>query len=761
MPDRLVVELPDLDDLAESCVVAPFRPAVARDPRWLLRNYADTELPGWQVAWLARAALRLRQQRTAPSRPATDASGGAPVALKANTFENGVASGGNVTVANSDDTGGSALSLVNAATSGSITYSSAQAMHGSLSCLMSNATTNSPVIVEFSDTTATSFAARMYVYLTGYPSGGGSFGFRVQTSAAGQGVKAFIDTSGLISIVTDVTTYTNRINNTAMALNTWYRWEFTASGLTTSATNLFTAIYVGDSLTVADSITQSGVTTGATINAATMRFGRQSAVSMADYYVDDVAVNIGSSSLLGPSAAPATATPATAARTSAVPAPALLVGSTASPAAAGRAAAMPAVTITQTATATPSAVAAPAQIPPFAVSVSSMTDPVTLARPAAVGAPAIVTSATVLLDLPPSAGSATNTGTPISDDYVIATDADAADIAVGDLVQLYSNVGVLKSTAVHTVTAKNSFSGFTNIVVSPSFPTTSVAGDVLRERPTSRPASVPEPAIALGITVPASAVAAAASVPAIGFTSPATPQPAVVARAAAVPAVTVTASTSVSPAAVSRPAQVPAPGIGGGVAVTAPVVAAVAAVPAPALSRTATATPGAAASTAAVPAVVASGSTAANVATAARVSAVGAPTVATAGNASPAPDTVATVAHAADEVVVSAGAGAFPAPDTAARVAHISSVVVTATATASPGAVSRIALAPPPALAGGSVVSAVPVAAAGAVGFIEPVTVTLPRPDVVHAAAVVPDPDVEAGVGEGVVTRGLMQQVPV
>jgi hypothetical protein len=218
------------------------------------------------------------------------------LATKRNGFENGVASGSTVTVSNSDDTGASAFSVVN----GGPTYDNTRAMHGTFSAKFSNATTSQPDIVGFSDTGATAFAAAGYFYLTGSPSGAVQFGIRLQTSAAAQGEKAYIDTNRKLQLVNPAGTVRVQSVGTAMPLNQWIRWEFWGTGLNSAATVLTTAFYDADTGTAIDSITTGTITT--TVDVAEVRFGKNGAITIADWWLDDPASNIGSGTQLGPSA---------------------------------------------------------------------------------------------------------------------------------------------------------------------------------------------------------------------------------------------------------------------------------------------------------------------------------------------------------------------------------------------------------------------------------------------------------------------------
>lgn len=77
-------------------------------------------------------------------------------------------------------------------------------------------------------------------------------------------------------------------------------------------------------------------------------------------------------------------------------------------------------------------------------------------------------------------GTATGAGTSLTPNYLIASNADAADISIGDYVRLYNSSGVLKQNTTFTVTSMPVASGFTNITFSPNASANTVSGDVLR-----------------------------------------------------------------------------------------------------------------------------------------------------------------------------------------------------------------------------------------------------------------------------------------
>lgn len=74
----------------------------------------------------------------------------------------------------------------------------------------------------------------------------------------------------------------------------------------------------------------------------------------------------------------------------------------------------------------------------------------------------------------------TGSGTSSTPDYLVGTDADAVDIAVGDTVQLFNSLGLLKESTYFKVYFKNSAFGFTNSFFAPNAAAVTVSGDQLR-----------------------------------------------------------------------------------------------------------------------------------------------------------------------------------------------------------------------------------------------------------------------------------------
>ncbi len=217
------------------------------------------------------------------------------MATKRNRFENGVSNGSNVTTTNSDDTGDDAFSVAN----GTRVYDNTHVAHGAQSMKSSNATTSNPDIVGFSDSAATDFAASGYFYLTGYPSAGEQFGIRCQTSGAAAGEKAYVTAAGKLELVQPGGTVRVTSSGTSVPLNQWVRIDFWGTGLNSASTVLNAAWADMDSSTDGDSITTGTITTS--VDVAEIRFGKNGAITVADWWLDDVRANIGTGTRLSPS----------------------------------------------------------------------------------------------------------------------------------------------------------------------------------------------------------------------------------------------------------------------------------------------------------------------------------------------------------------------------------------------------------------------------------------------------------------------------
>lgn len=71
-------------------------------------------------------------------------------------------------------------------------------------------------------------------------------------------------------------------------------------------------------------------------------------------------------------------------------------------------------------------------------------------------------------------------GDAVTPDYLVADDADAADVALGDTVKIFNSGGSLKEDTIFTVVDKQSAFGFTNIYFTPDAAAVTVTGDEIR-----------------------------------------------------------------------------------------------------------------------------------------------------------------------------------------------------------------------------------------------------------------------------------------
>jgi len=219
--------------------------------------------------------------------------------LKLQDFETGPDST-TLTVALSDDTGDAALSGVYLS-GGSVVYRAANAFIGGYCVELSQAAgTPSPVGFQMSDTGATSFACRIYVRMTGYPSTDTSqFPIQLRSTTDAFVARLVFTAAGMLRITK--TDGGNVVTGTVAAtLNVWHRVEFWGSGLNGAAGTMSAALYLGHSTTAIDTITGSNITTAGVVDR--IRYGRMANAGLTAWYFDGLAQNIGTATPIGPAA---------------------------------------------------------------------------------------------------------------------------------------------------------------------------------------------------------------------------------------------------------------------------------------------------------------------------------------------------------------------------------------------------------------------------------------------------------------------------
>lgn len=221
-----------------------------------------------------------------------------------NTAE-GQASGTTLTTGNSGGNSGSAFYAVQ----GTVLFSNTQKKFGSNAYLV-NAAAGADSYFYWRNTTGdTSASLRAYVYFTAFPTGAQLSLLQLRTSV-GAIANIGITTSGNL-YVTESGFATLATSASAISLNTWYRLELSAIvGTTTTNGTVQAGVYVGDSTSPTVLSYSNAARNTGTVNIIEMRFGKltQATAAIGNTYFDNIAADLGSSSLLGPSVAPTVTT---------------------------------------------------------------------------------------------------------------------------------------------------------------------------------------------------------------------------------------------------------------------------------------------------------------------------------------------------------------------------------------------------------------------------------------------------------------------
>jgi hypothetical protein len=241
------------------------------------------------------------------------------MALKTNGFE-GV-NGGPLTATTSDDISGDAFSLHAAGSGGQLIFTTTDALYGT-TCgqFTQSEAANQPVMVQMTDPVGSaSFATRIFVRLTGYPSTLVAFPFQVRSTTDARICSLNMTSTGSLRIV-NVDGSVLAVGSAVLSLNVWYRVEFWGSGLNSSSGALGAAFYEPADTTPIEQITASGVTLSGGL-ADRVRYGRMGAATLASWKFDEVALNVGTSTPIGPLAVVATPIPTPVTATTTVPTP--------------------------------------------------------------------------------------------------------------------------------------------------------------------------------------------------------------------------------------------------------------------------------------------------------------------------------------------------------------------------------------------------------------------------------------------------------
>lgn len=224
------------------------------------------------------------------------------MALQQNSAE-GMASGTALAAQQS----GSGTAFNEVTTSGGATgiYSSTRASHGSQSYRFTSPASGR-VNANFNGSPAASFAFRTYIYFETLPSGITALASFFNTSGATMASLAYV--SGKL-VVQDATATLSTFPTSLMA-GRWYRFELQGTiGTSTTNGRLSAAYYALDSTTPVDPVFTTTTANMTTTNGFIMSIGKLTAAPTADFYLDNIAFDLGTSTPLGAYSPPANVAP--------------------------------------------------------------------------------------------------------------------------------------------------------------------------------------------------------------------------------------------------------------------------------------------------------------------------------------------------------------------------------------------------------------------------------------------------------------------
>lgn len=217
--------------------------------------------------------------------------------LRTNTAEGGTA-GATVTTANSGSGSGSAFDTVSvSATAPSVfQFSTAQAMHGTKS-YRQVCEAGTSVFYRHGGASAASMACRAYIRFVSVPATAGEFLHIRDTAGA---IVASIATNTTQKLTVRGKSATLQDNWFTPSLNVWYRLELRATkGTGTTDGTVAAAVYLGDDTAAQVTYSATNVDAG-TVNLGTACYGKASSSGASEFFLDDMAVDDGRTSFIGP-----------------------------------------------------------------------------------------------------------------------------------------------------------------------------------------------------------------------------------------------------------------------------------------------------------------------------------------------------------------------------------------------------------------------------------------------------------------------------
>lgn len=223
--------------------------------------------------------------------------------------------GTNGTVASSQNTGSSDNRYFQGFTqTGQISFSNAQAAHGTLSYLF-QPVSGSNNVVTWRGLHTNAVALRFYVYLTAIPTDTEPLALGQVTTSGGAGFLqmawAAVRSNGRMSVYDSTANSPIWTSAAPVAINTWYRVELlVVTGATASTGTVQAAYYLHDNPTAVESFNTATATLG-TNPIGWVRLGKiNPTTDSAPFYLDSIGMRQNASGLLGPFTAPPAQPPA-------------------------------------------------------------------------------------------------------------------------------------------------------------------------------------------------------------------------------------------------------------------------------------------------------------------------------------------------------------------------------------------------------------------------------------------------------------------
>lgn len=223
-----------------------------------------------------------------------------------NTCETGLASGTNLTAANSSTgAAGDAFSSVSPSNTAAITFDSATAIHGSLGLKVIGSTAATAYLWDLDAAAAgASMAVRFYLLWSAMPSALAAqtpMGIRTVSLGNIGGLDMDATFHTRINFSQSPNTGASSYSTNAVTTGTVYRYELTGTGYGTASTNATLNIYLGETMTVAATTTLTGGNTSTmTGGFQRARFGKLATTATATMTFDDMKVLTGTSTEIGP-----------------------------------------------------------------------------------------------------------------------------------------------------------------------------------------------------------------------------------------------------------------------------------------------------------------------------------------------------------------------------------------------------------------------------------------------------------------------------